>query len=127
MSRESLVNLGVRLQLNGHKNMFCKPYIKKIPLKNLILKEISAMRKMKRAKSTSCIIGGSNNTNNNTNNNNTNNNTNNNNTNNNNNNNNNNTNNINNNNNTNNNNNNINTPPGKSRWPSLAPCPSRTR
>ena len=39
MSRESLVNLGIKLQLNGHKNMFSKPYIKKIPLKKDFVKK----------------------------------------------------------------------------------------
>ena len=75
MSRESLVNLGVKLQVSGHKNMFSKPYIKKSHLKPLILKEISNMRKMRRANSTSCInSNNSNNNNSNSNNNNNNNN-----------------------------------------------------
>ena len=67
MSRESLVNLGIKLQLNGHKTMFSKPYIKKNPLKNLILKEISTLRKLKRSNSTNSLH--SNNSNNSSNNN----------------------------------------------------------
>ena len=55
MTRESLVNLAVKLKLNGHTNMFLKPYKKKNELKQMILKELNAMRKMKRANSTSNI------------------------------------------------------------------------
>ena len=64
MSRESLVNLGIKLQLNGHKNMFFKPYIKKISLKNLILKEINSLKKLKRSNSTNSFHSNNSNSNN---------------------------------------------------------------
>ena len=51
MNRESLVNLGVKLELKGHKNMFSKPYKKKEELKLLILNELKRLRKMKKSKS----------------------------------------------------------------------------
>ena len=51
MNRESLVNLGVKIQLRGYKLFFNKPYIKKDELKKLILKEIKDLKKMRRTKS----------------------------------------------------------------------------
>ena len=45
MNRESLVIIGLKLKLNGYKNQFTKPYLKKEDLKKLILKEISSIKK----------------------------------------------------------------------------------
>ena len=51
MTRESLVNLGIKIQLKGYNTLFNKPYIKKDELKKLILKEIKEIKKMRRTKS----------------------------------------------------------------------------
>ena len=46
MNRASLVNLGVKLELRGHKNMFTKPYRKKEELKQMILNDIKRRKKL---------------------------------------------------------------------------------
>ena len=51
MNRASLVNIGVKLELKGHKNMFTKPYRKKEALKSMILEDIKRRKKLKRSKS----------------------------------------------------------------------------
>ena len=47
MSRDSLVNLGIKLEIDGHKNFFSKPYIKKETLKNIIIRELKLLKKKK--------------------------------------------------------------------------------
>jgi len=51
MTRESLVNLGIKIQVKGYTTLFNKPYIKKDELKKIILKEIKELKKMRRTKS----------------------------------------------------------------------------
>lgn len=51
MNRNSLVNLGVKLELRGHKNMFTKPYRKKEDLKQMIINDIKRRKKLQRSKS----------------------------------------------------------------------------
>ena len=51
MNRASLVNLGVKLELRGHKNMFTKPYKKKDDLKQMIINEIKRRKKLNKSKS----------------------------------------------------------------------------
>ena len=53
MNRSSLVNLGVKLELRGHKNMFTKPYRKKEDLKQMIINDIKRRKKLQRSKSLS--------------------------------------------------------------------------
>ena len=55
MTRESLVNLGNKLEIKGYRNMFNKPYVKKDVLKYLILNEIKRIKKARRSKSVSNI------------------------------------------------------------------------
>jgi len=55
MNRESLVNLGNKLEIKGYRNMFNKPYVKKDVLKYLILNEIKRIKKARRSKSVSNI------------------------------------------------------------------------
>ena len=51
MKRDSLVNLGIKLELKGHTNFFVKPYINKENLKELILNKIKDYKKLKRSNS----------------------------------------------------------------------------
>ena len=53
MTRESLVNLGSKLEIKGYRNLFTKPYIKKEQLKIFILTEIKRIKKLRRTKSVS--------------------------------------------------------------------------
>ena len=46
LERSSLVNIAVKLKINGHSNMYNKPYIKKELLKKMILDEIKSIKKV---------------------------------------------------------------------------------
>ena len=50
MTRDSLINIAIKLQIDGYKNFFNKPYIKKDSLKNIIVRELNLLKK-KKAKS----------------------------------------------------------------------------
>ncbi len=53
LNRESLVNLGIKLQIYGHTNSFNSPYLKKDELKARILKFFKEHKKRMRSKSLS--------------------------------------------------------------------------
>ena len=64
MTRDSLINLGIKLKIKGHNNFFSKPYVKKDTLKNIILREIKHLKKIQRSKSLSSLCNNTNNSNN---------------------------------------------------------------
>lgn len=47
MTRDSLINLGIKLEIDGYKHFFSKPYIKKETLKNIIVRELKLLKKQK--------------------------------------------------------------------------------
>ena len=58
IDRKSLVLIAAKLNISGHTNKYCRPYIKKDALKVLILNELKR-RSFKRSKSVSNLAGGS--------------------------------------------------------------------
>jgi hypothetical protein len=53
LGRDSLINLGIKLQIDGHKNFFNNPYLKKEKIKELIKHKLKDHKKMSRSNSTS--------------------------------------------------------------------------
>ena len=51
LDRNSLINLGVRLQVKGYKNFFNSPYLKKSKIKELIQEKLKEYKSLKRSNS----------------------------------------------------------------------------
>ena len=51
LGRDSLINLGITLEIDGHKNFFNKPYLKKEKIKELIKNKLREHKKNTRSNS----------------------------------------------------------------------------